>query len=524
MITVWISSAENLPSADSNGLSDPYTKIQSKAFGIDYFFGKTETKFKTLDPIWDSNYTNPIRIPFVCVDDLNLEIFDYDRFSSDDYLGTVNVLLTEENNNKELKFPVAVNDVTKGPPTISIKYLLPTENFPKHSNVKKYTSIYAYLTYSNPISSPKGTSPVQLSVFNIENSNNSKFIQLNPLSNTNNKNSYFYISNGASHYGPTGFTTVYKFIVKHLKPNSNLMFFAKSADYEGDVTLHLLSANEFEKKKMCQYKSLDDFKLIDSSTLTVAKNTTAAFPLTIRKKKKNLTFPTLNTLSAPNDSFDDLVVDAAHRVDPHKKVWRRLMLYPGSTISLSDAVDFHHINSPPAIAIGLGWDTNTDLDGSCFVYKKDGDDHYSLLDCVFYGNLTGLNGRIYHSGDNLTGAGDGDDEVITIQLQKLPTEARVMAVIVTSFRGVPFNCISGGFLRVMVPDDMFEMMYLPLSNQQDKTGLIFAIFVRSEDEIWELVPCMRYVDATYPSRASDKVLEIINDKGQFEELMNYRQQ
>ncbi|KAH0786071.1 TerD family protein [Histomonas meleagridis] len=519
MIDVWISSAENLPSADPNGLSDPFTKIQSKAFGLKYKLAKTEIKFKTLDPVWDGDYSKPLKVPFVCVDNLDFELYDYDRLSSNDYLGTVDAFLSVENNDKELKLPVTVKKATKGPPTLSFKYRLPTENFPSDSNIKNYTAIYAYLTYSSPVT---GTCPVQLSAMFYENTKN--LIQLVPPSN--NQKSLYIASASSAHYGPTGYTNVYKFMIKNMKKSNGVfVFFAKSMNYEGDVTLHFVAADEVQKKNRIKIKNINSFKILKSCNTTIANNTCTTFPITISVKKGVITYENMNVMSLPDDKIDELFGNVGRSIDATKPFWRRLTLYQGTTVSLSSAVDFHHVQFPSSIAVGLGWDTTTDLDGSCLVYSKAKfNDKFEYLDCCFFNSLKVLNGLIYHSGDNLTGQGEGDDEVITIKLQDLPREVRLLAITVTSYGGVPFNRISGGFLRLMDGKNKFELMYLPLTNQQAKTGLIFAILVRTEDEIWELVPCLRYIDAQGPRAANTEVLRIINDKSQFEELLNFRQQ
>ena len=88
------------------------------------------------------------------------------------------------------------------------------------------------------------------------------------------------------------------------------------------------------------------------------------------------------------------------------------------------------------MVVGLGWDTRStdgaafDLDGAVFLLKVDGKVR-SDADFVFYNNLKSTDGSIVHSGDNLTGAGDGDDETVTIDLTKVPADVDKIAVCVT---------------------------------------------------------------------------------------------
>ena len=115
-------------------------------------------------------------------------------------------------------------------------------------------------------------------------------------------------------------------------------------------------------------------------------------------------------------------------------------------------------NSMKLALVGLGWDTNRydggydfDLDASAFLLNENG----KLIkdeDFVFYNNLIGRNGAVVHTGDNLTGDGDGDDEVIMIDFTKLPSEIKKIAICVTIHdavaRGQNFGQVSNAYVRV----------------------------------------------------------------------------
>ena len=80
------------------------------------------------------------------------------------------------------------------------------------------------------------------------------------------------------------------------------------------------------------------------------------------------------------------------------------------------------------VLIGLGWDinhydgeTDFDLDASAFMTKANGKVG-NENDFIFYGNLNHVSGSVQHMGDNRTGEGDGDDEVIKVQLDKIPSD------------------------------------------------------------------------------------------------------
>jgi tellurium resistance protein TerD len=108
--------------------------------------------------------------------------------------------------------------------------------------------------------------------------------------------------------------------------------------------------------------------------------------------------------------------------------------------------------------VGLGWDTNKydggydfDLDASAFLLGANG----KCLrdeDFIFYNNLNGRDGAVVHQGDNRTGAGEGDDEVIIIDFTKMPEEIQKVAICVTiheaAQRRQNFGQVSNAYVRV----------------------------------------------------------------------------
>ncbi len=108
--------------------------------------------------------------------------------------------------------------------------------------------------------------------------------------------------------------------------------------------------------------------------------------------------------------------------------------------------------------VGLGWDTNQydggydfDLDAAAFLLGENGK-VLSDDDFIFYNNLEHKSGGVKHTGDNRTGAGEGDDEVILIDFTKLPANIHKIAVTVTIHdalaRGQNFGQVSNAFVRV----------------------------------------------------------------------------
>ncbi|OOB77019.1 MAG: chemical-damaging agent resistance protein C [Epulopiscium sp. Nuni2H_MBin003] len=111
------------------------------------------------------------------------------------------------------------------------------------------------------------------------------------------------------------------------------------------------------------------------------------------------------------------------------------------------------------LMVGLGWDTNQfasnyefDLDSSVFMAGANGKCQ-SDQDFIFYGNLAHSSNSVIHQGDNLTGAGDGDDEQVQIDLKSVPLNINKIAFTVTiheaMVRNQNFGQVSNAFIRIV---------------------------------------------------------------------------
>ena len=136
------------------------------------------------------------------------------------------------------------------------------------------------------------------------------------------------------------------------------------------------------------------------------------------------------------------------------------------------------------VIAGLGWDINQscypgfDLDISVFLLGKDGK-CASFKDFIFYNNLQHYSGSVEHLGDNLTGEGDGDDEQIRIDLNKIPFYVRKIVFGATIHRGKyqdqHFGLVSNAFVRVFNECTGEELVRYDLSkNYQHQTALVLA--------------------------------------------------
>ncbi len=145
--------------------------------------------------------------------------------------------------------------------------------------------------------------------------------------------------------------------------------------------------------------------------------------------------------------------------------------------------------------VGLGWDTKKvdtgldfDLDASVFLLgsndKLISDKHF-----IFYNNLTSPDAgkAVEHLGDNLTGAGDGDDEVITVNLTQVPADIEKIVITVTIHeaqnRGQNFGQVSNAFVRIVDMQTEQEVVRYDLEEDYSiETALILAEIYRKDGE------------------------------------------
>ena len=144
------------------------------------------------------------------------------------------------------------------------------------------------------------------------------------------------------------------------------------------------------------------------------------------------------------------------------------------------------------IKVGLGWDANAtdtgsqfDLDASVFLVGKDGkvlsDDHF-----IFYNNTTSPDGAVVHQGDNRTGEGDGDDEVIEIDLSKVDPKVDKIIFTVTideaESRGQNFGQVNNSLIRIVNQDSGVEITKYELDEDySSETAINFGELYRKND-------------------------------------------
>ncbi len=142
-----------------------------------------------------------------------------------------------------------------------------------------------------------------------------------------------------------------------------------------------------------------------------------------------------------------------------------------------------------AVLVGLGWDIRTttgadfDLDASAILLNADGkavsDKHF-----VFFNNLTSPDGTVEHTGDNLTGEGEGDDEAIKVNLAGMPSEVDKVVFPVSIYdaesRSQSFGQVRNAFIRVVNQEGSTEIARYDLTEDAStETAMVFGELYRN---------------------------------------------
>ncbi|MEV5831701.1 TerD family protein [Spirillospora sp. NPDC052242] len=145
-----------------------------------------------------------------------------------------------------------------------------------------------------------------------------------------------------------------------------------------------------------------------------------------------------------------------------------------------------------AVVVGLGWDVRTttgtdfDLDASALLLDAENkvlsDQHF-----VFFNNLKSPDGSVEHTGDNLTGEGEGDDEQIQVGLSVVPAEVSKIVFPVSIYdadsRQQNFGQVRNAFIRVVNKADNSEIARYDLSEDAStETAMVFGELYRNGDE------------------------------------------
>lgn len=147
------------------------------------------------------------------------------------------------------------------------------------------------------------------------------------------------------------------------------------------------------------------------------------------------------------------------------------------------------------IIMGLGWDPvktkgflgfgsktqEVDLDASCILFDEQG----NQFDAAWFRQLKSRDGSVVHNGDNRTGAGDGDDEQISVDLSRVPANVKSLVFTVNSFTGQNFSQIENATCRIVNASNNQEVARFNLSTLGAHNAQIMAKLYRHNDE-WKM--------------------------------------
>jgi stress response protein SCP2 len=163
----------------------------------------------------------------------------------------------------------------------------------------------------------------------------------------------------------------------------------------------------------------------------------------------------------------------------------------------NERVSLVKTGAPPLsrLVMGLGWDPapgkrNIDLDASVIVF----DQNAKKLDIVWFTHLSEYGGALRHTGDNVTGQGEGDDEQIKVDLANLPDKVAHLVFTINSFRGHKFTDVSRAFCRLVDEQSNAELVRFDLSDSQPQTGVLMAVLSRTPAGSWEMRAVGEYHD------------------------------
>jgi stress response protein SCP2 len=160
------------------------------------------------------------------------------------------------------------------------------------------------------------------------------------------------------------------------------------------------------------------------------------------------------------------------------------------------------------IKLGLGWDKERtagfigtgapeiDLDVSAIQFAGG-----QLFDLAFFNNLTTRDGSVVHLGDNLSGSGDGDDEVITVDLPRVHGPVDTIVVLVSSYQGHTLEWVARAYCRLLDENDV-ELARLKLTGGVPQPGIVMATIFR-DGLGWRLRAIGDGIPVKVPTQALD---------------------
>ena len=509
--------AVDLLAGDSNGLSDPYFLIPQNQPGvIDLPKKRNRTKRidKTLNPKWNESFVIEFD-PLKCKK-LKIEVYDYDYIGSDDFLGggyvTLEWINQSNENYSEEWIPLKIekynkktkqNEITqKGQVHVKIRVLgflnladdddkpfiindsMPQEIL-KSINVHKNGDNLqpgSWIIVSEPIVfvglgwdfTWRESFDLDASVTGFDIKNNVvEFIYFSHKTGLN--GSVVHFGDNLTGEG-SGDDEVIQIFLNNVPENVHYL----------TVTINSYTGNSLVKAKKAFIRLYTQKEKIGKYLLNRTKDCVGLL-LGVFERDPRLNIWYFRVMADP--------IEGKKVTDSKESLQKLLGSYSINNYNIEDENKYKHPFPDEElfklhdwikvdakfIYVGLGWNLqkgfNFDLDASILTF----DEKNNLHEIIYHKNLQSKNGSIIHKGDNKTGEGEGDDEILTIDFNKIDNNISIIAVIINSFKGNSIINVKDAFIRLYDSDKPIGINIL--EEVPDCIGLFLGLF-RKQNRNW----------------------------------------
>ena len=520
--------ARDLLSADSNGFSDPYFKIPHKQRGFVDIPGKNhKTKWikKTLNPVWNHTFESVQFDPTV-TKNLQIEVYDYDRFGKDDLIGTAYINLDWMLNGQQdfldawIPLTVSIKDkktkitqnMQKGSAHVKLQvkfrppqymnaqgpvqsqmiqpqgqYPMPMQPnigqpnapnmYPSYNQVISQSQIGGQQPMMQPLQIPPGQQPLQRQYSQPPNAqqtmqqpatqppilqppyqpqmgqipqNQVQKVQQPPVSQQHAKIPMFQsaIQPQPPYQQNQGQPSLMRVQTHSPQP----MFPQMPAQPNLLNRQATFQQQSYQPPPQMQYSMMQP---------------------QIYGPHPGIYPPQYSQPPLPYQMPPQQGVNMMHQGIPIVSHKRGDALQPGSWIPVNE----------PVVQVGLGWDftggETFDLDASITGF----DEKYNVIESIYFNNKRGLNNSVIHFGDNVTGEGEGDDEIIKVVLNKVPNRVRFLAVTINSYKNNSLIRAKSAYIRIYTSS--YHIGKYVLNRTKDCIGLLLGVFEREPiQNIW----------------------------------------
>ena len=528
--------ARDLLSADSNGFSDPYFKIPHKQRGFVDIPGKNhKTKWikKTLNPVWNHTFESVQFDPTV-TKNLQIEVYDYDRFGKDDLIGTAYINLDWMLNGQQdfldawIPLTVSIKDkktkitqnMQKGSAHVKLQvkfrppqymnaqgpvqsqmiqpqgqYPMPMQSnigqpnapnmYPSYNQVISQSQIGGQQPMMQPLQIPPGQQPLQRQYSQppmgpaVQPPNAQQTMQ-QPATQPPILQPPYQPQMGQIPQNQVPNVQQSPVGQQHAKIPMFQSAIQPQPPYQQNqgqpslmrVQTHVpqpmfpqmpAQPNLLNRQATFQQQSYQPPPQMQYSMMQPQ----------IYGPHPGIYPPQYSQPPLPYQMPPQQGVNMMHQGIPIVSHKRGDALQPGSWIPVNE----------PVVQVGLGWDftggETFDLDASITGF----DEKYNVIESIYFNNKRGLNNSVIHFGDNVTGEGEGDDEIIKVVLNKVPNRVRFLAVTINSYKNNSLIRAKSAYIRIYTSS--YHIGKYVLNRTKDCIGLLLGVFERDPiQNIW----------------------------------------